>query len=131
MPANTKKPELTYPDGNKNSQPSGGTDYGYTWLYAKTGQGINAAHRNTACCSYSAETGSTRSSGVPFIAEAGNAIFSNMPLLFAMGIAAGLSEDDAGAAVLAGAVGYFVLTASAKTINADINMSFFAALLPV
>lgn len=67
--------------------------------------------------------------GIPFIAEAGNAVFSNLPLLFAMGIAAGLSKDDAGAAVLAGAVGYFVLTAATKTINADVDMSFFGGII--
>ena len=67
--------------------------------------------------------------GIPFLAEAGNAIFSNLPLLFAMGIAAGLSEDDAAAAVLAGAIGYFVLTAAAGTINADIDMSFFGGII--
>ena len=50
---------------------------------------------------------------IAFMAEAGNAIFSHLPLLFAMGIAAGLSEDDAGGGWLAGAVGYFVLTAAA------------------
>lgn len=67
--------------------------------------------------------------GIPFMAEAGGAIFDNLPLLFAMGIAAGLSEDDAAASVLAGAVGYFVLTAAAKTINADIDMSFFGGII--
>ena len=41
---------------------------------------------------------------IPFMAEAGNAIFSNLPLLFAMGIAVGVSVDGAGAAALAGAV---------------------------
>ena len=66
---------------------------------------------------------------IAFVAEAGNAVFSHLPLLFAMGIAAGLSDDDAGAAVLAGAVGYFVLTAAAKTINADIDMSFFGGII--
>ena len=66
---------------------------------------------------------------IAFMAEAGNAIFGNLPLLFAMGIAAGLSEDDAGSAVLAGAVGYFVLTAAAKTINAAIDMSFFGGII--
>ena len=66
---------------------------------------------------------------IAFVAEAGNAIFSHLPLLFAMGIAAGLSDDDAGAAVLAGAVGYFVLTAAAKTINAEIDMSFFGGII--
>ncbi|EAR09947.1 N-acetylglucosamine-specific PTS transporter subunit IIBC [Reinekea blandensis] len=67
--------------------------------------------------------------GIPFMAEAGNAIFSNLPLLFAMGIAVGLSKDGAGAAALAGAVGYFVLTAAAGTINPDINMSFFGGII--
>ena len=66
---------------------------------------------------------------IAFMAEAGNAIFSNLPLLFAMGIAAGLSKDDAGAAVLAGAVGYFVLTAASKTINASVDMSFFGGII--
>ena len=66
---------------------------------------------------------------IAFIAEAGDAIFSHLPLLFAMGIAAGLAEDDAGAAVLAGAVGYLVLTSAAGTINADIDMSFFGGII--
>ena len=67
--------------------------------------------------------------GIPFMAEAGGAIFGNLPLLFAMGIAVGLSKDNAGAAALAGAVGYFVLTAAAGTINPDINMSFFGGII--
>ena len=66
---------------------------------------------------------------IAFMAQAGDAIFSNLPLLFAMGIAAGLSKDDAGAAVLAGAVGYFVLNAAAKTINSSIDMSFFGGII--
>ncbi|MTI13149.1 PTS N-acetyl-D-glucosamine transporter [Sansalvadorimonas verongulae] len=66
---------------------------------------------------------------VPFMAESGGAIFGNLPLLFAMGIAVGLSKDNAGAAALAGAVGYFILTAAAGTINSDINMSFFGGII--
>ncbi|MGB2078826.1 MAG: PTS transporter subunit EIIC, partial [Vibrio sp.] len=66
--------------------------------------------------------------GVPFIAEAGNAIFANLPLLFGLGIAIGLSKDGSGAAGLAGAVAFFVLTATTKTINADVNMSFFGGI---
>lgn len=65
---------------------------------------------------------------VPFIAEAGNAIFANLPLLFGLGIAIGLSKDGSGAAGLAGAVAFFVLTATTKTINADVNMSFFGGI---
>lgn len=67
--------------------------------------------------------------GIPFIAEAGGAIFSQLPLLFGLGIAVGLSKDNAGAAALAGAVGYFVLTGAAKTINNEIDMSFFGGII--
>jgi PTS system N-acetylglucosamine-specific IIC component len=42
------------------------------------------------------------------ISGAGNGIFSNLPLLFAIGVAIGLSEGNTGAAALAGAVGYVV-----------------------
>jgi PTS system N-acetylglucosamine-specific IIC component len=66
---------------------------------------------------------------ITFMAQAGGAIFDHLPLLFAIGIAVGLSDGDAGAAALAGAVGYLVLTAAAKTINADINMSFFGGII--
>ncbi|MFQ3229776.1 N-acetylglucosamine-specific PTS transporter subunit IIBC [Reinekea sp.] len=66
---------------------------------------------------------------IAFMAAAGDAIFSNLPLLFAMGIAVGISKDSAGSAALAGAVGYFVLTAAAGTINPDINMSFFGGII--
>ena len=66
---------------------------------------------------------------IPFMAQAGNAIFSNLPLLFAMGIAAGLSIDGAGAAVIAGAVGYFILKAATTTINPEIDMSYFGGII--
>lgn len=32
--------------------------------------------------------------GIPFMAAAGNAIFSQLPLLFGLGIAIGLSKDE-------------------------------------
>jgi N-acetylglucosamine PTS system EIICBA or EIICB component len=44
------------------------------------------------------------------ISGAGNGIFSNLPLLFAVGVAIGLSEGNTGAAALAGAVGYVVFS---------------------
>ncbi|MUH65943.1 PTS N-acetylmuramic acid transporter subunit IIBC [Vibrio cholerae] len=66
--------------------------------------------------------------GIPFMAAAGDAIFSQLPLLFGLGIAIGLSKDGSGAAGLAGAVAYFVLSATAKTIDASINMSFFGGI---
>ncbi|CAM4457764.1 N-acetylglucosamine-specific PTS transporter subunit IIBC [Vibrio astriarenae] len=65
---------------------------------------------------------------IAFMAEAGGAIFGNLPLLFGLGIAIGLSKDGSGAAGLAGAVAYFVLTATATTINSEVNMSFFGGI---
>nr|WP_086940810.1 N-acetylglucosamine-specific PTS transporter subunit IIBC [Thaumasiovibrio occultus] len=66
---------------------------------------------------------------IPFMANAGNAIFTNLPLLFGLGIAIGLSKDGSGAAGLAGAVSYFVLTATATTIDSAIDMSFFGGII--
>lgn len=66
---------------------------------------------------------------IAFMASAGNAIFSQLPLLFGLGIAIGLSKDGQGAAGLAGAVAYFVLTATAATIDASVNMSFFGGII--
>lgn len=45
------------------------------------------------------------------MAASGNAIFSNLPLLFAIGVAIGLTEND-GVAALAGTVGYVVFLAA-------------------
>ena len=59
---------------------------------------------------------------VAFIAQAGGAIFDNLALIFASGVASSWSKDSAGAAALAGAVGYFVLTKAMVTINPEINM---------
>ena len=42
--------------------------------------------------------------GIPFIAAAGDAIFSNLGLLFAAGVAVGLARENHGAASLAGVV---------------------------
>src|SRR5688572_24851915 len=45
------------------------------------------------------------------MAAAGNAVFGNLPLLFAIGVAIGLTEND-GVAALAGVVGYVVFLAA-------------------
>ncbi|MFZ2490842.1 MAG: N-acetylglucosamine-specific PTS transporter subunit IIBC [Thermoanaerobaculia bacterium] len=52
----------------------------------------------------------------PPIAAAGDAIFSNLGLLFAVGVAVGLARENHGAAGLAALVCYFVTTEAAKTI---------------
>src|SRR5690606_38011648 len=66
---------------------------------------------------------------IPFIMATGDAIFANLAILFAIGVAVGLSKDNAGSAGLAGAVGYFVITSGAKAINPDINMGVLAGII--
>src|SRR5207248_3046679 len=52
---------------------------------------------------------------LPWMAAAGNAIFSNLPRLFAVGIAIGLTDGE-GAAALAGIVGFLVFIGVFYTI---------------
>ena len=59
---------------------------------------------------------------VPFIAAAGDAIFHNLGLLFAIGVAVGFARDGNGAAGLAGVVCFLVATNGAQallTVPAD------------
>ena len=66
---------------------------------------------------------------IPFVTKAGGAIFDNLALIFAIGIGVGLAKDNNGAAGLAGAIGYLVLTSGLKAINPDLNMSVLAGIL--
>lgn len=53
---------------------------------------------------------------IAFVAAAGEAIFSNLGLLFAAGVAVGLARENHGAAGLAGIVCYLVATEGAKPL---------------
>lgn len=53
---------------------------------------------------------------IPAIAAAGDAIFSNLGLLFAIGVAVGLARENHGAAGLASVVGYLVTTKGAEVL---------------
>src|SRR5512140_2624367 len=55
--------------------------------------------------------------GWPWMAQAGGAVFDNLALLFAIGIALGFAKENHGAGALSGAIGYFVMTACATTVN--------------
>jgi PTS system N-acetylglucosamine-specific IIC component len=66
---------------------------------------------------------------IPLMAQAGDAIFSNLALLFAVGVAVGFAKENNGAAGLAGAVGYFVLVAGMKAIDPTIHMGVLAGLI--
>lgn len=53
---------------------------------------------------------------LPFVATAGQSIFAHLGLLFAIGVGVGLARENNGAAGLAGAVAYVVLTEGAKML---------------
>ncbi|WP_062109906.1 N-acetylglucosamine-specific PTS transporter subunit IIBC [Bacillus niameyensis] len=66
---------------------------------------------------------------IPFLANSGDAIFSNLALIFAIGVAIGFAKDNNGAAALAGAIGYLILTEGAKAINESINMGVLGGII--
>ena len=73
---------------------------------------------------------------VPWLADAGGAIFGNLALLFAIGVAVGFTADI-GTAGVAGAVGYWVFTKALVDISgsvygekgATVNMGVLAGIL--
>ncbi|MCC2625994.1 MAG: N-acetyl-D-glucosamine transporter [Burkholderiales bacterium] len=66
---------------------------------------------------------------IVFIANAGNSIFVNLPLLFALGVAVGLAKDNNGTAALAAAVGYFIMTTVLLTIDKGIHSGVLGGVL--
>ena len=74
---------------------------------------------------------------IPFIDEqvasimknAGDAIFSNLDLLFGIGIAYGLAKNNDGAAALAGAIGVLIAKAVYISIDKDVNMGVFVGII--
>ncbi|WP_419307920.1 N-acetylglucosamine-specific PTS transporter subunit IIBC [Chromohalobacter israelensis] len=66
---------------------------------------------------------------ISFVANAGDAIFANLALIFAIGLAVGFANDSNGAAGLAGVVGYLVLDAVLHTLNEDINMGVLSGII--
>ncbi len=66
---------------------------------------------------------------IPFVAAAGGAIFDNLALIFAIGVAIGFSKDGSGAAGLSGAIGYLVLTQGAQSIDKEIEMAVLGGII--
>jgi PTS system N-acetylglucosamine-specific IIC component len=66
---------------------------------------------------------------IAIIHSAGNAIFSNLALIFAIGIAVGFARDNNGTAGLAGAIGYLVMTSTLKVLDAHIDMGMLAGII--
>jgi len=61
--------------------------------------------------------------------SAGDAIFSNLDLLFGIGIAYGLAKNNDGAAALAGAAGVLIAKAVYLSIDKDVNMGVFVGII--
>ncbi|KWK55230.1 PTS N-acetyl-D-glucosamine transporter [Burkholderia stagnalis] len=66
---------------------------------------------------------------IKMIADAGGAIFENLPLLFAIGVAVGFAKDNNGVAALAGAIGYLIETAIMKDIDPKLNMGVLSGII--
>lgn len=66
---------------------------------------------------------------IAFIANAGDAIFANLALIFAMGVAIGFAKDNNGAAALSGAIGYLVLTNGTQALDESINMGVLGGII--
>ncbi|WP_209477415.1 N-acetylglucosamine-specific PTS transporter subunit IIBC [Billgrantia antri] len=66
---------------------------------------------------------------IAFVASAGEAIFANLALIFAIGLAIGFADDSNGAAGLAGVVGYLVLDAVLTSLNPDIDMGVLSGII--
>ncbi|MDF9616444.1 N-acetylglucosamine-specific PTS transporter subunit IIBC [Pseudomonas entomophila] len=66
---------------------------------------------------------------IALVHDAGQAIFANLALIFAVGIAVGFARDNNGTAGLAGAIGYLVLVATLKVIDPKIDMGMLAGIL--
>ena len=66
---------------------------------------------------------------VPAIADAGNTIFTNLPLLFAVGVALGFAKGNHGAAALAAVVGFFIMNSIVTNINPAINTGVLGGII--
>lgn len=66
---------------------------------------------------------------IAFIAKSGGAVFDNLPLIFAIGIAIGFAKDKNGAAALAGAIGYLVLNSGALAIDKNLNLGVLGGII--
>ncbi|XXX80741.1 N-acetylglucosamine-specific PTS transporter subunit IIBC [Sorangium sp. So ce134] len=66
---------------------------------------------------------------IAFVAQAGGAIFDNLALIFAVGIAVGLAREANGVAGLSGMIAYLVITNGVKTIDDKVKMGVLAGIL--
>lgn len=66
---------------------------------------------------------------IPFIAATGSAVLSNLPILFAIGVAIGLAKDNHGAAGLSGYIAHEIITKGAQAIGTEIHMGVLGGII--
>ena len=73
--------------------------------------------------------GDTDLLNIPLVHDAGQAIFANLALIFAIGISVGFARDNNGTAGLAGAIGYLVMVDVLKLLDPSIDMGVLAGII--
>ncbi len=66
---------------------------------------------------------------IAFMAAAGQAVFTNLPVIFALGVAIGFAKENHGAAALAAYVGYVILIAALKALDPSIDMGVLGGII--
>ena len=95
--------------------------------------GIGSSFTNTTTLNAYHLTGIIREGGILFtilevMRETGSAVFDNLPLLFAMGVAIGMAKKEKEVAALSGAVAYLIMnTAISAMITANGGVETMAA----
>ncbi len=92
------------------------TDEGPARTPAASGPRPDAAHRGAARRRPAAQAGPAGPAGHRLHVCGGDAVFSNLGLLFAIGVAVGFARDGNGAAGLAGVVCFLIATEGAKAL---------------
>ncbi len=73
--------------------------------------------------------GDTDLLNIAIIHDAGQVIFANLAMIFAIGIAVGFAKDNNGTAGLAGVIGYLVMISTLKVLDSTINMGMLAGIV--
>ena len=66
---------------------------------------------------------------IAFLSDAGGAVFNNLPVIFAIGVAIGFAHENHGAAALAAFMGYIILTAALKALDKTIDMGVLGGIM--
>ena len=66
---------------------------------------------------------------IGFMSAAGQAVFDNLAVIFALGVAVGFSKEEHGAAAISAFVGYIVFTAAIKHFDKNINTGVFGGII--